>query len=458
MLKNFIKSPNPNAKIAPGPAGTPILGNIPDQVRQGMLNFYVNVWETYGDVARMQTGPVVMHQIIHPDHVHYVLVQNRDNYTKGLSHEKMRLFLGNGLLTSNGTFWKRQRRLMQPKYTPRGIAQFADIMVSATQQLVAEWTTFPAGHTFDMNEEMLRLTMSIISRAMFNVDISESFSEASDMLSFMLRFVSERSLAIIDPPLFIPTPLNKQYKHALKVLDDFIYGIIKERRQQPAGNDLLSILMTATDADTGEIMTDEQLRDEVLITFFAGHETTAQTLTWAWYLLSHYPEIEQKLHAELDEVLGDRPPTLDDISRLPYTRMIIDETLRLYPPVALTARDVVEDDEIEGYAIPAGSMVIITPYITHRHPHYWQTPHAFNPDHFTPEQTAERPRYAYYPFGAGARICIGNHFALMEAVLTIAEIARQHTLRLSPRDRQVEPEFMGTLTPGREVLMMLQKR
>jgi cytochrome P450 len=246
-------------------------------------------------------------------------------------------------------------------------------------------------------------------------------------------------------------------KQALQTLDEFLYGIIAERRRRPEGDDLLSILLQAQDPETGEGMGDEQLRDEALIIFFAGHETTATLLTWTWSLLAQHPEAEARLHAELDEVLAGRSPGLEDVEALNYTRMVLDEVLRLYPPVAVMARDALEEDEIDGYAIPAGSMVTITPYISHRHPEFWQRPEAFWPEHFAPERVEARPRYAYYPFGAGPRICLGKHFALLEATLVLAEVARRFQLRLVSGELP-EAEWSGTLRPCGDVLMTVQPR
>jgi cytochrome P450 len=226
---------------------------------------------------------------------------------------------------------------------------------------------------------------------------------------------------------------------------------------QPPGDDLLYLLMTARDEETGESIDEKQLRDEVLITFFAGHETTAQLFAWAAYMLDQNPDVEARLHAELEDVLGRRTPALEDVAKLTYTRQVIDETLRLYSPVAVTARDVIEDDEIGGYEIPAKSMVMIAPYLTQRHPEFWETPLAFNPEHFAPEAVKQRPRYAYYPFGAGQRTCLGMHFALFEAVLVLAEVMQRYQLRLLP-GQEIEPVFMGTLRLCGDIMMRLEER
>ncbi len=445
-------------KTAPGPKGNFLFGNLFDMRKQGTLQFYQDAWRQHGDITRYQMGPMTIHQVVRAEDVQHVLVKNNKNYIKGFSHDKLRATIGYGILTSEGDYWQRQRRLMSPTYTPRAVEQFGDIMLDAAEEMLVRWRALPSGSHLNINQEMMRLTMSVISRSMFSIDISEDFAEAGEALSFLLVYTSDRTMSIIDPPLFIPTPMNRKLKWALTTINDFLYNIITERRKIPPGDDLLSMLMEMRDVETGERMTDEQLRDEVLITFFAGHETTAQLLTWTWYLLAKSPAEEQKLHNELAQVLNGRSPTLDDIPQLTYTRMILDEALRLYSPVAIVARDAVEEDEIKGYRIPAGSMVIITPFNTHRHPDYWEKPYDFYPDHFTPDRVAARPRYAYYPFGAGPRICIGMHFAMMEAILVLAETAQRYRLQILPGQPEVGVQFAGTLRPDQTIMMVLNAR
>jgi cytochrome P450 len=258
-------------------------------------------------------------------------------------------------------------------------------------------------------------------------------------------------------PLFIPTPGNQRLKWAKKTIRDFIYQIIQQRRTEGLQDDLLSMLMSARDEETGQAMTDEQLHDEVLITIFAGHETTASLLTWTLYLLSKHTEVEAKLHEELDRVLQGRTPTMDDIPNLPYTRMVLDETLRLYSPVPILARDAAKDDEIDGQPIPKGSLMIVVPYATHRHPDFWDHPLEFYPEHFTPERVEKRPRYAYFPFGAGQRVCLGVHFALMEAVLILAEVAQHYRARLHS-DHDGSVRYIGVARPAHPIMMRLERR
>lgn len=451
-------TPAPASRRAPGPGLDQTMRGMLTLDRPDVVQSYVGLWRTYGDVARIRVGPMVIHQFVRPEHVRHIMVTNAANYPKGASHDKLRIALGNGLLTSDGPFWQRQRRLMQPTYTPKGVTRFAEIMTESSQEMLQRWRgPAKSGQMLAINQEMMRLTMSVISRSMFNVDIGKDFSQAGEALVGILEFAASRSMSFIDPPMFLPTPGNRRFKHALETLDDFLYGIIDERRKQPPGDDLLSMLMTVKDEETGQMMTRENLRDEVLITFFAGHETTATLLTWTWYLLSRHPHVEEKLHAELGAVLNGRTPGVADIPNLVYTRMIVDEVLRLYSPVAIMARDPLEDDSIDGYQVPAGSLVTITPFLTHRHPEFWDNPEGFMPERFAPEMESKRPRYAYYPFGAGSRICLGQHFALLEGVLILADVAQRYRLQAVP-GLQVQPEFMGTLRPCGDVLMTLHER
>ncbi len=442
---------------APGPKGLPIIGNMRAMQKQGMLDFYMGLWREYGDVVRVEMGPMTIHQFVRPEHVQYILVKRSDNFIKGLSHDKLRLPLGYGILTAEGELWRQQRKLMAPTYTRRGVEEFAGVMTGETDRMLQRWSAFNDGDVLQINREMMRLAMSVISVSMFDIDIGDDFAEAGEALTFILEFANKRTISLIDPPMFIPTRMNRQLKRSLEVIDGFLYNIIAERRSQPPGEDLLSILMDMRDEDTGEKMSDKQLRDEVLITFFAGHETTAQLLTWTWYLLAKHPEVEARFHQELAEVLAGRSPQAEDAARLEYTRMIMDETLRLYSPVAVTARDAVEDDRVAGYVIPAGSMVTLSPFLTHRHPEFWEKPDQFFPEHFTEQRVRSRPRYAYYPFGAGPRICLGMHFALLEGALVLGELGQRYRFELLP-GQDIQPHWSGTLRPDRDVLMKVFRR
>lgn len=451
------QSPTQEQITVNGPDNLPLLGNLHKMFSQDFIKFYYNLWLDYGDIVQLKLGPLPTFLFVRPDHIQHILVKNPDIYVKGLSLEKFRMVMGNGIFSLEGDEWKQRRRLMQPTYTPNGIRQFAELMSQSALEMRQRWQETPPNKRVNINDEMTKTTMTIISRAMFSFDISESHKEVGDALHSFLDYIITTTMSLVDVPLFIPTPKNRRLKQAKQLVREFIFDIIKQRRKEGQKDDLLSILMTAKDEETGEMLSDDDLHNEILITFFAGHETTATLLTWVWYLLAKYPHIEDKLHQELDSVLGGRSATLDDLPNLKYTRMVLDEALRLYSPVALTARDVVADDVIDGVQIPKGSMVIVMPYITHRHPDFWEHPMGFYPEHFTEEAVESRPRYAYYPFGAGRRICIGNHFAQMEATILLAELAQHFKAQLATtNDGAVD--FVGVIRPREPLLMNLIPR
>ncbi len=445
-------------RTAPGPRGKFLVGNLFDSRESGLLDYHVRAWREHGDVVRFKMGPITLMQIVRPEHIQQVLVANPKNYVKGLSHENLRKIIGDGILTAEGEAWQRQRRLMQPTYTPKGIAQFADIMGDATRKMLTSWDARSETGPAMINQEMMHITMSVISRSMFGLDVGEDFKETGDGLRYLLHYVSERGLSSIDWPTWVPTESHRRLKAATRAVDDFLYGVIRERRRSGLGEDLLSLLMTAKDAETGAEMDEKQLRDEVLITFFAGHETTAQTLTWTWAMLAQNPEVERRLWDELDRVLAGRSPTLEDVGALTYTRQVIDETLRLYSPVAVMARDAVAADTLGGYEVAPGTLIMLLPFLTHRHPEFWNEPDVFNPDHFTPERVKDRPRYAYVPFSAGPRTCLGIHFALLEAVLILAEVAQRYQIRLANPKQELEFDWAGTLRPKGDLPMLLVRR
>lgn len=455
MLAGAVVAP----PIPPGPKGRPILGVIP-QLRKDPLGFLLDSFNTYGDVSRYRIGTINSALIAHPDGVKHVLQEHVKNYTKDhLSYNMVRWIANEGLLTSRGETWLRQRRLAQPAFHRQRIAAMGEMMVRRSEETLAHWEeAADQGRAVDVGDEMMRLALRIVGDALFgaSVDeqaavISESFNLLSDQV--VTRF---RSFNIVPP--ILPRRRDREWRQAMAALDAVVYGMIAERRR--AGEDrgdLFSMLMLAQDQETGERMNDRQLRDEVLTMLVAGHETTATALAWTWALLDQHPTCAAKLHAELDTVLGDRTPTIADLPKLAYTRMVIDETLRLYPPVYLFSRAVKADDIIAGYRIPKNSSVEICAYVTHRHPEFWPDPEQFEPERFTPEQVARRHRYAYIPFSTGPRICIGNTFALTEATLALATVARRLRLR-NPSGNMPEPEPLLTLRPRGGLRMVPERR
>jgi cytochrome P450 len=443
---------------APGPKGRPVVGSLPELRRQGQLPFFLEQWQRYGDTVRVRLGPYLMHMVIDPDDVHRVLVANNRNYEKGVGYRKLKLALGGGLFVSEGELWQRQRRLMQPPFTARGVTEFADTMTACTVQMLDRWHDRPVGDVLDINQEMARLAMDIIATTMFDFRVGEEAFEAANAFRFVLEFMALRSITLVDVPLFVPTSSNRRFRQAMQILDAFTHRMIDERRNQAtAPRDLLSMLLHARDDETGQGMSERQLRDEVITIFFAGHETTAQSLTWTMYLLSQNPDAERRLHEEVDHVLEGRLPTVDDLSRLPYTRMVVEESMRLYPPIVFFARDAIDDDRLGGYDVPAGSMIMLAQYITQRHPKYWEEPQRFDPERFSAERSADRPQYAWFPFGGGPRTCLGDKFAMLEMQLVLATIVGRYRLRLVP-GHPVEPIAVGTLRPRYGMPMTLEPR
>ncbi len=399
------------------------------------LEYFTKVAREYGDIAGMRVLNFKTIFINHPDLIEEVLVTNARKYSKGRVLRANRHVFGEGLLTSEGEFWLRQRRLAQPAFHRARIASYAATMVEYTQRMLNGWR---GGEERDAHQEMMRLTLQIVGKTLFDADV-------------------ERDAQAIFVPHWLPTPTNLRAKREIAQIEKILYRIIGERRAsgRDAG-DLLSMLLSAQD-DDGSRMTDRQLRDEAITLFLAGHETTASTLSWTWWMLAQNPTMEAKLHAELDAVLGDRAPSLDDLPRLAYTGHIITESLRLYPAAWGMARLVVEDHEIAGYPVTKGMGVAMAQWVVHRDPRWYDAPEEFRPERWEDDLLKRLPRFAYFPFGGGPRQCIGNTFALMEATLILATIARKFRLRLVA-NHPVVPLASITLRPRHGVRVMLESR
>jgi cytochrome P450 len=442
--------PVPGAKKRPpGPRDLSPLGSA-YAVGHDPMRFALDIWHHYGDVVRFRLLSWPAYALYHPDHVKHVLQENHRNYNKDFFIMKAtRQIFGNGLFTNDGESWLRQRRLMQPSFHHKRLASFGRLMTEATVAMLERWqATTPGDVPLDIPLEMMRLTLRVAGLSLFSLDLSNEVDTVGRTFTTIGPLLS-RYANLPFPPLWVPTPGNRRLQAGLNTLNTVVYAIINERRTRPIDTDaadLLGMLLSARDEETGEGMSDQQLRDEVLILLLAGYETTATALTWTWYLLSQHPEVERHLHAELDTVLSGRLPTVEHLDALPYTRMVIQEVLRLYPPAFGFTRHAVASDEIGGYRIQANSMVFVSQYCTHRHPAFWEEPEVFDPERFTPERSAGRPRFAYFPFGGGPRQCIGNAFALMEAQLVLATVAQRYSLRLVP-GHPVEPHVLVTLRP-----------
>ena len=432
----------------PGPKGHLLLGSLPD-IQRDRLNFVVELVQRYGPVVKFRVGPASFIQVNSPDGVQHILQTNNHNYDKkAMAFDPVRDLLGTGLLLSDGDFWLKQRRLMQPVFHRQKIQAFVDMMGEETAAMLDRWEQVAAaGKPLNLQQEMMRLTLSVITRALFHERIGDESGSIGKSLTILLEDSIFRFDHPFYPPRRFPTPRNRRYTQAKAELYAVIDGIVEHRRSDGGEHgDLLDLLMLAQDEESGERMSNEQLRYELVTLFIAGHETTALLLSWAFYLLAQHPEVLARLQAEAAQVLNGRAPTAADLANLKYTRMVLDETMRLYPPAWITNRRAIEADEIEGYTIPAGAEVSISPYATHHDPALWPEPFQFDPERFTPERSAGRHRYAYFPFGGGPRQCIGNNFALMEGQLILAAISQRYRLELAP-GKTVEPEALITLRP-----------
>jgi cytochrome P450 len=440
-----------STNLAPGPRGKPFIGSLLEAWRDP-LGMFLRGQAEYGDVVRYKLGPFRYHLLTDPEGIKHVLVDNHRAYKKSRNYSGLKLVVGQGLLTSEGDLWRRQRKLAQPAFHRERMAGFADTMAASARAMLDRWDASPST-TFDAHAEMMRVTYQIVGRTLLSTDLDDPNGEIGEALAFGLKYANDYAEAILQIPPWIPTPTNVRFVRELKKIDDIVLGVIAARRASAKSvPDLLGMLMEVEDEDTKEKMTDRQLRDEVITIVLAGHETTANALAWTIYLLSRHPDVERRLAAEVSEALGGRAPTFADLPRLRYTKMVLEESMRLYPPAWNFERQAIESDVVCGYAIAPGDIIGIATYALHRNPRYWENPEGFDPERFSPERSQGRPRYAYLPFGGGPRTCIGNAFAMMEAQIILAMIVQRFRLELPP-DEVVELAPLITLRPKRGLRM-----
>jgi len=424
-------------------------------LHRDQLGFFSRCAREYGDIVPIRLGPSRGFLIFHPDAIEELLVVHSRNLIKSRGVRLLRALLGDGLVVAEGDLWLRQRRLMQPAFHRQRVAAYGEIMAVHAERRMAGWRE---DTVVDMHEEMMAVTRAIVARALFDADVSEEarlIGDAMDIVaeSFGKRLGSLRAFL----PMWLPTPDNLRLRRAVRGLDRVVYRMIADRRRAEARGDLLSILLEAQDADDGSRMTDRQVRDEVMTLFLAGHETTAVALSWTWYLLAQHPAADARLADELRTVLGGRAPTVADLPALRYAEMVVTESMRLYPPAYAMGREVVRPIELAGHALPAGSILIIGTWAVHRDARWFDDPETFRPERWTDDAASRLPRFAYLPFGGGARQCIGNGFAMMEAVLILATIAQRFRPALVPGQR-VTPTPYITLRPRPTLRMRLARR
>jgi len=442
------------ARLPPGPRGRFLTGNLPD-FRRGRLDFLTRCAREYGDFVSLRFGPRRVMLVSDPQAIEYVLVTGSRHFRKHFALRLNPLVLGNGLLTSDGEFWLRQRRLAQPAFLKDRIAAYGPVMVEHAGRMLAGWRE---GEARDILDEMMALTLGIAAKTLFDVEAADLAGEVGAALRTLLENFVARFNSFLPLPVWVPTPGNLRMRRAIRKLDEVIYGFIHQRRMGGGDHrDVLSMLLHARDESEGGGMTDRQLRDEAMTLFLAGHETTALALSWAWALLAQHPEAEARLAEEVRSVVGSRPPTVEDLPRLRYTEHVVLETMRLYPPAFVIGREAVADCEVGGYRVPAGMTVLMSQWVVHRDPRYFDRPGEFLPERWDNGLAGRLPKYAYFPFGGGPRVCIGNGFAMMEAVLVLAAVAQHYRFTLAA-GQSVVPWPTFTLRPQHGVKAVLARR
>ena len=442
-------------KRAPGVHALSTLTTL-RSLKKDALGFLTGLREKHGDVARFQVGPYVTYLLSRPEHIKRVLVDEAPRYTKQTrDYDMLRLSLGTGMLTSEGEFWRRQRRIAQPAFHRQQIGGFAATMGRLSREMLSRWGD--AGSSIDVAHEMMRVTLQIVSATLFSVELDSLIDEIGSAVATLNRQTIERIMTLVELPVWVPTARNRELHAATGFFDRLIAKQVADRRARGPSDaqqdDLLGMLLSARDPETGEGMSDTQLRDEAVTMLAAGHETTANALAWCLHLLAQHPEIERRLGEEAANVLGDRAATLEDLPRLGYAKQVFQESMRLYPPVWAIGRGCQEDDEIGGYTIERGADVTMSPWVTQRHPDVWPDPLRFDPDRFA--EGRDIPKFAYFPFSGGARQCIGTGFAMMEGQIILATVLARY--RLAATGRPVDHEALITLRPRGGLPMLLRR-
>ena len=461
--RTFLDPPMPvvdRAALPPGPSELPIIGQALRYVTNplGLLREAAQ----YGDLSTVSVRPLLLYLVNHPDLIRELYVTNHQSVGRGRLTGTYRYLMGNGLVTADGPVHLRQRRLMQPQFHHSRISGFAEVMTDFTRRHEETWRDV---QRVDIAQEMNELTLRIVVKTLFGLELPDAIRRIGEAFEVSNDYITARGnqpLSVRNLLHRLPVPLTRRFKRGLAYLDETVYGLIEQRRQSGLdGDDLLSLLLSVRDeeADNSEdaVMTDLQVRDEAITLFAAGHETTAVALTWTWYLLATHPEIQRRFQVELDDALGGRTPTPDDLSNLPFTGQVLTESMRLYPPIWSTGRMTFQPITLGGWEIPAGAALVAPQLIVQRDPRWFDDPLEFRPDRWTPEFRENLPRFAYYPFGGGPRLCIGEGFAWMEAMLVLATLGQRWTMRHDPR-HNVELMPLVSLRPRGGMPMYLERR
>ncbi|MEO8110492.1 MAG: cytochrome P450 [Ginsengibacter sp.] len=443
------------SKLPPGPKGKVPLSHL-FSFRRDSLRFLKNIAAEYGDVVHFKMGPLRLVLINHPDFIKEVLSVQHSNFVKGRPLEMAKKLLGEGLLTNEGEFHKRQSRIIQPAFHSKMMNAYAPAMTEYSVRLMNGWKD---GMKVDMMDEMVRMSTGIAGKTMFNMDIAEEAPEINDALKSIMTLFGRITLPFAELLLNLPLPGTIRFFKAKARLDDVINRIINERRRSRLKNgDLLSLLLEAQEETGGDSgITDQQIRDEALTLFLTAFDTTSLALTWTWYLLSQHPAVEAELHEELDKVLGGRMPTMEDFPQLKFTRMVFTEAMRMYPPIYIIARQAIASFSIGNYTVSAGTIVLMSPYLIHHDARFHPEPEQFNPSLWAERASLQNSRYDYLPFSGGPRSCIGQQYAWLEGILVLASIAQFWRLKLVPGHR-VELQQLINLRPKYGMMMEVQRR
>lgn len=426
------------------------------QIRTDTPGFLEECARRYGDLVCFSVGGLKVFFINHPDLIRKVLQDNHHNYSKDtIQYNTLATITGRGLLTSDGEDWLRHRRLQQPAFSRSRLAVLDQVIAPAAEAMLANWARLPSGQVLDIDREMMQVTLEVVGKALFSIDLRTQAPRLTSAVLTALDHVIFRAQNPFALPDWAPIPRNLAFRRALKMLDGAVYEIMQERKQAAdPGNDLLGMLLSAHDETSGQMLTDLQVRDEIITILIAGHETVASALTWSWYLLAQHPGTYLRLRAEVAGLPAGRLPAYQDLENLPFTTQVFSEALRLYPPAWLITRKAIGEDHFGDYPIPAGSLIVISPYVIHRHPQFWTAASSFQPQRFSEQYEKTWPRYAYIPFGGGPRLCIGNHFALIEGALILAAVTQRYRLALD-EGQQVRVDPLVTLRPHHGLPMRL---
>ena len=448
------------SKIPKGPRGLPIIGSLFDLASPNRLDWLQSLTDQYGDVSKFSLFKERTYLINHPELVKEILTSKSDNFTKRtIGFKMLKVVLGESTFTSYGEPWKRKRRLAQPSFHKTKISNLSNIMTSTIEEMLDQWETRCDNHEIiEVTEEMMRLTLKVVVRALFSTGLSEEEVQVvADVFTPLLESTNKRVSFPFQLLYKLPTAQNKAYQKHIDQLDEIIYRIIRERRAMAnKPEDLLQMLMEAEDEETGEPLSDQELRDEAMTIFIAGHETTANAMSWLWATLSQQHDIRDKVEQEVNNTIGVNKPEAVDFIKLPYALQVFKEILRIYPPVPVIPRKIEENDQLGEYSLEGNSSMLFSPYLLHRHPEFWDNPEHFDPNRFEKEAERSQHTFAYLPFGGGPRICMGNNFAMMEAVFIIAMTTQRFRLHLTP-SAKIEPLVSLTTRPKYGVPVTLER-